>query len=107
MRAIARLLGLLSLVGGSLHFFRVTSARGAFLLLAKMTVGAAAPYLALAGAMGGILGVLSGAWLASLAAWLGAFASAQYTRRASAPHDGFERAFGADWEARIPPDEAR
>ena len=41
--------------------------------------------------------------LAMLAGARGASLSAGYLRRVTAPHDGFTRAFGAGWPAKIPP----
>jgi acetyl esterase/lipase len=73
----------------------------------KLIAGALSPFLALAGALGVLLGAISNAPLAVLSGLVGAGAMARYVRRVTAPHTGFEQAFGPDWEQRIPLERCR
>ncbi|MDW8318805.1 MAG: alpha/beta hydrolase [Anaerolineae bacterium] len=69
----------------------------------KVIATAAAPLTALAGGLLALLGLRRRDLSIAVTAALGAAAAAHYTARAMAPHDGFERAFGADWQARVSP----
>jgi hypothetical protein len=65
-----------------------------------------AAYVAVAGVLGGILGLVAKAPPLVLAGWMGAALAARYVRRVTAPHAGLERAFGPDWERRLAPSSA-
>lgn len=69
----------------------------------KILAQSMTPSLALLGGIGAGLGLMLGAPVTVAAGLFGAVTAANYIRRAIAPHDGFERAFGCDWQQRIPP----
>jgi len=85
-------------------FYRVRSPAGIVLWIPKVLAQSAAPLVALLGLVGVVLGVLSRAPLAVAAGLLGTLIPVLYVMRVSGSHDGFERAFGADWQQRIPPE---
>ena len=101
---------------GSAQFYRVSSARlgpGAFMLsIPKILGGALAPFLAVAGAGGAVLG-LTALWLERgrvakttpltvLAGLTGASLNAVLTRQILASTGNFAEAFGADWQEQLP-----
>lgn len=108
---------------GSVQFYRVSSATlgpGAFMLsIPKILAGSLAPFLAVAGATGSILG-LSALWLErgrsfkaakrpvlgtsiiALAGLAAAAMNAVYSRQVVAERGDFAAAFGADWQEHIP-----
>jgi len=106
IRALSHILALLSAGMGSLLLFRVKSPAGRLLYLPKMVASSLAPFAAVMGALGAALGLLSRSRLALIAGTAGAGMGAGYVWRVIAPHDGFERAFGPDWQRRIPPAQA-
>jgi acetyl esterase/lipase len=106
IKALSRILAFLSAGMGSLLLFRVRSPAGRLLYLPKMVASSLAPFSAVMGAVGAALGLLSRTRLALIAGGAGATLAARYVRRVTAPHDGFERAFGTEWERRIPPGQA-
>jgi acetyl esterase/lipase len=55
------------------------------------------------GWLGALLGLFTRDGFASLLGLLGVAVSVEHIRKTTAPHDGFARAFGPDWQARIPP----
>jgi len=80
--------------------------RGRWVILwgAKMMAGALTPFLALAGWLGAIIGLRRRDRQAVWAGLFGAAVAVRHVVRVIAPHDGFVRAFGSDWQSRIPPD---
>ena len=78
-----------------------------FAYAAKMLGSAGSPVVGLAGAAAAVSGWRSRDPLGALAGGVAALLSAGFIRRVTAPHQGFERAFGPDWHAAIPPDLAR
>ncbi len=102
LKPLATGLSLLSAGLGALHYYRVRSTPGAALSAPKMIAEALSPYAAVAGGAGATLGLLAGAPVAVLAGLFGAGASMQYVQRVLASHDGFARAFGPEWESRLP-----
>jgi acetyl esterase/lipase len=74
------------------------------LALPKALAAAAAPLVGLIGAIGAALGLVTHAPLAFVAGLLGAWASIRHIRQVTAPHDGFERAFGTDWQRKVSPE---
>jgi acetyl esterase/lipase len=90
-----------------LYFVRVRSATGVVLWMPKVLAESAAAVVSLIGALGAILGLLYRRPLALAAGVLGAGLSARYVLRVSAPHDGFERVFGPDWQGRIAPQQRK
>jgi acetyl esterase/lipase len=105
MKRISRLLALLSAIFGLALLVRSPRGRaGGCLWLPKLLAGAWAPFLALAGALGALIGLLRRDRAALVGGAFGAFAGVRHTvgvtRRR---HDPFAAAFGRDWEQRIPP----
>ncbi len=72
--------------------------------LPKLWASAWAPFLALTGGLGALLGWVSGDFSAILAGVLGAALCVRHTIIVTRPHDLFAQAFGNDWQERIPPD---
>ncbi|MBN1312726.1 MAG: alpha/beta hydrolase [Anaerolineae bacterium] len=89
MLAVGRSLGMLS---------------AAFTLLPKVMVNIWAPFIAIIGGLGALLGLLTRDKQASAAGMIGAALLGRHIQRVTASHDGFDRAFGPGWESRIPPD---
>lgn len=103
MKAIAATLSVLALVLGGLPLFQRRSTRpmAVMLLFPKFLGTALAPYVAIAGGLGAALGLAYGSGAAVVAGTIGCALAADYVRRVSSPHGGFERAFGANWRNRI------
>jgi acetyl esterase/lipase len=75
---------------------------GGMVWIPKLLAGAWAPFLALAGGLGALIG-----WIGKdhKAMWTGLFGAAvglRHTIRVTAPKDHFAQAFGNDWEDRLP-----
>ncbi len=70
----------------------------------KLVGGAFAPLVALVGLVSAALGLIVRAPLAVISGAVGAILSVRYVLRVAAPHDDFERAFGVNWQNRIPPE---
>ena len=98
------LLALLSAALSSLLLVRNRAPRGFMLWFPKLLAGALAPVTAITGAVSALHGLVLGAPLTALLGIFSAVLSALYVRRVTAPHDGFDRAFGPDWRSRIAPD---
>jgi acetyl esterase/lipase len=101
MTVIAYGLALLASGLNALLFFRVRSLTGVVLWFPKMLAGSAAAFVAAMGALATVFGFLSRARLAIVAGVLGALPALRYVLRVAAPHAGFERAFGPDWQRQI------
>jgi acetyl esterase/lipase len=109
MQRLAKLLAFLSLSLNSLLYYKLKSSSLDPSILVyglKLLAGAFAPVLALVGLVGAALGLLSRAPLALISGGLGAILSAGFVRRVTAPHAGFERAFGPGWRDRVPAERA-
>lgn len=104
MKMLATLLGLLSGAIAAAVLRPANSFQG---FIVKSTATANAPALTLLGALAAALGLKQRSRFATVSGALGAGIGAYYIRRVTAPHDGFARAFGPDWERRIPPDAER
>jgi acetyl esterase/lipase len=78
-----------------------------WLLLPKLPAGALSPCWAIMGAVGTIIGGISGAYWAIPMGILGAGTMIWYVWRVTRDHDGFDNAFGAGWADRIPPEQAK
>ncbi|MCU0502025.1 MAG: alpha/beta hydrolase [Anaerolineae bacterium] len=110
MRLLARSVAGLSLVTAIATRIRIRSGAldpSLFAFAAKMLGSAGAPVVGLAGAAAALSGWRSRDPLSALAGGAAALLSADFIRRVTTPHQGFERAFGPDWHAAIPPDLAR
>ena len=101
VKTLARTLAFLSAGLSALYPFQIQSPAGAMLALPKALGAALAPLVGAMGAVGAVLGLVGDAPLATLAGALGAWASARHVRRVTAPHDGFDNAFGPDSECKI------
>jgi hypothetical protein len=88
----------------ALFFFRVRSPTGLVLWIPKALAESAAAFVAVMGTLGVAFGLLARAPLAIAAGMLGALLSVRYVLRVAARHDGFERAFGLDWQRQIAPE---
>jgi acetyl esterase/lipase len=109
MKKLAKLLAFLSLSLNSLLYYKLKSSSLDPSILVyglKLLAGAFAPVLAVVGLVGAALGLLSRVPLAVVSGGLGAILSAGYIRSVTAPHAGFERAFGPGWRDRIPAERA-
>jgi acetyl esterase/lipase len=71
--------------------------------MAKSTATAQTPALAVLGAVTAALGARYRSRLAMVTGLLASSVGTYYITRVTAGHDGFERAFGAEWKQRIPP----
>jgi acetyl esterase/lipase len=107
MKAFSITIAVLSLSLGGLLLFRIRSRASLWLIFPKFLGTALAPYVALAGALGAVLGLVHGSILAIGAGAVGAALAADYVRRVTAPHNGFKLAFGSNWTRRIPPESAK
>ncbi len=102
MSTSAVVLSVASLLLAGLPLVRIRSRATLVLLLPDFLGTAWAPYVALAGALGAALGLLSGSVLAVVAGAAGCLLAADYVRRVTAPNDSdFERAFGSHWRERL------
>jgi acetyl esterase/lipase len=107
MGRAARRLATLALGAALLARVRVRSGAldpSLFLYAGKLAAGVAAPVVGATGAASAVLGLLEHDLAGSLAGALAAALAAHYLRRVTAPHSGFERAFGAGWPEDIPPE---
>jgi acetyl esterase/lipase len=77
---------------------------GGIMWLPKLWAIAWAPFLAVMGIMGSLLGLVSKDYDAVVAGLLGAALGIRHTIRVTRPHDRFAQVFGANWEGRIPSD---
>jgi len=91
-------------VGCGLFFFRVRSPAGAIFTLPKMFVTSGAAFVSGTGALIAVLGLLRNVPAAVALSAVAIALSLRYLLRVAARHDGFEQAFGPDWESRISPD---
>jgi acetyl esterase/lipase len=105
MAGLAHLLTFLAAGISALFFFRVKSVAGLGLWMPKALVGSASAFVAAMGALGAALSLWVRAPLAIAAGVLAVLLPVRYVRRVAAPHDGFERAFGPDWQHKIAPEQ--
>jgi acetyl esterase/lipase len=77
---------------------------GGIIWLPKLWAGAWAPFLALSGLLGALLGWMTGDIYTVVAGLLGAALGIRHTVIVTRPHNVFAQVFGADWERRIPAD---
>jgi acetyl esterase/lipase len=100
---IAYALGGLSALIGILLLAHIRGTPGLVLMPFKLLAGSLSPLAAIAGIIGAVLGILAVALPAVLLGAAGAIVAAVYVRRVTAPHEGFERAFGPAWRRQIAP----
>jgi len=72
-----------------------------------LTAGSLSPYWAVMGALGAIIGGISGAYWAVPMGIIGAVTMIWYVWRCTRDHTGFEDAFGPDWSDQISPEQTR
>jgi acetyl esterase/lipase len=107
MEILAYILSSLSLLMSILLLIQLkVNLYGLILFIPKLGAGALSLYWAIIGAVGAILGGISGAYGAVPMGLVGASVMVWYVWRCARDHKGFDYAFGADWRARIPPDGA-
>ena len=105
MKKLSRFLSFVSAFFGLLTLIRSPKGRvGGIMWLPKLWAGAWAPFLAIAGGLGALIGLIRGDREAAVSGLFGAFAGIRHTVRVTKRHDAFELAFGKDWEQRIDPD---
>ena len=105
MKKLSRILGFVSAFFGLLTLIRSPKGRaGGAMWLPKLWAGAWAPFLAIAGGLGALIGFISGDRASTVSGLFGAFAGIRHTVRVTKRHDAFDLAFGQDWEQKIHPD---
>ncbi len=104
MKRLAVLLGLVSGVSAALVVRRVNTYRG---FMVKSTATAQTPVLTVFGVVTAALGARFRSRFAMITGLVAATVGTYYIARVTADHDGFERAFGPDWEQRISPSAQR
>jgi acetyl esterase/lipase len=104
MKKLSRFLSFLSAFFGMWTLIRSPKGvAGGAIWIPKLWAGAWSPFLAIAGALGALIGRGDGA--ATLAGLFGAWAGLRHTVRVTRREvDPFEQTFGADWEQRVPPE---
>jgi acetyl esterase/lipase len=106
MKKLSRFLGFVSAFFGLLTLIRSPKSRaGGVMWLPKLWAGAWAPFTAIAGALGALLGFIYGDKESIISGAFGAFAGIRHTVRVAMRNDSFDLAFGADWEQKIHPDQ--
>jgi acetyl esterase/lipase len=100
MRRLAALLGAASAISSALVVRPVNSYRG---FMVKSAATAQTPVLTLLGAVTAGIGLRCRSRVATMSGLLAATVGTYYIMRVTADHDGFERAFGADWRRALPP----
>jgi acetyl esterase/lipase len=100
MKRVAATLGGLCAVSSAIVVRPVNSYRG---FVVKSAATAQTPGLTVLGTVTAALGARYRSRFATVAGLLAAMVGTYYITRVTAPHDGFERAFGADWKQAIPP----
>lgn len=104
MKSLLAIVGFLLAAGSGLYFFRVRSPAGGPLTIPKMFVSQGAAFVTGIGALIAVFGLALGSIAAAVLGAVAVALSLRYMLRVAARHDGFERAFGPDWESRISPD---
>jgi len=108
MIILATILSGLSLLMSFLLLIRLKVTKpGLILWFLKLPAGALSLYWAIIGAVGALLGWVSGALWAIPIGILGAGMMIWYVRGVSRDNNGFENAFGASWSDHIKPDQPK
>jgi len=107
VNALLAAAGALLAASTGLFFFHARSPRTTALTLPKMFVTHGAAFVVGLGAVIAVLGLATRApWTAALGVVAAALAL-RYMLRVAAAHDGFERAFGPNWQRRVRPSQRR
>jgi acetyl esterase/lipase len=102
-RPLARLLVALSTGLSSLHLAQNNSVTRLVLLLGlKLLAGALAPFLAVFGTLGAVIGLWKREWITLALGIVGMVLAARFVVDTTRPHDQFVQVFGPDWKDHIP-----
>ncbi len=105
MRKVIRFSSYISAIFGFLTIVKSPAGiLGGLVWLPKLWAGAWAPFLAIIGGAGALLGWLNKDRKSVVAGLFGAVLGIHYTIRVIVQQDHFAQAFGPHWEDRIPPD---
>ena len=105
MNLVAYLLSFTCLILNALLFLRLKPPYNFMILwIPQLLHHAVSPFLVVMGVLGSILGWLYDAPIAFIAGILGAGISAFYIWRVTRPQSGFTKAYGANWQDKIPSD---
>ena len=102
---LAYLFSILCLILNVSLFIRLKPPYSFYFVPFQLMAAALAPFLVILGGMGAVLGGVFHAPLAMAAGLLGTAISIVYMILVTLPQRGFEKAFGKDWETRIPASE--
>jgi acetyl esterase/lipase len=100
-RIAIRSAAFLSLLSGVAHLLRVRSRRSLILRAVKAIGEGISPFLAIAGAASAMLALWIHAPYVVIAGAIGGALNARYIRHVTRPHHAFEDPFGEDWETRL------
>ncbi|MFC1921720.1 alpha/beta hydrolase fold domain-containing protein [Chloroflexota bacterium] len=107
MIILAYILSGLSLLMCALLLIRTKNPYGWFVLIFKLAAGTFSPFWAIMGAVGAVIGWVYDALWAVPMGIVGAGLMIWYVWRCTRDHDGFNKAFGADWSDQILPEQAK
>ncbi len=107
MIILAYILSGLSLLMSVLFAIRQKVSIGFLVLMPKLIAGTLSPYWAVMGIVSAVLGWIYQAPWAIPMGIVGAGWMTWYVWRCARDHNGFEKAFGADWSEQIRPDQAK
>jgi acetyl esterase/lipase len=102
-RNVTRLLAFGGLAATGTYLVRVRSLKTMPFAAPKIISQAVASHLVIIGNVAGAIAFALRMPVTGIAAGLTAFLSGRYIKSVTAPHKGFEEAFGPEWEAEIPP----
>jgi acetyl esterase/lipase len=105
-QTLAALLSIFSVLAAGLLHLKNRAPRGFALWFPKLFAGALSPISGMAGVLGGLLGWISGAPLLTVLGGWGAYQAWGYLKKVVFSQGELERAFGVDWEKRIPEERA-
>jgi acetyl esterase/lipase len=103
MKRLANFLAICSALLSAMLLIQLPSPRSWLVFLPRLVASSLSRFNMVSGLTGSLLGLLSGSPLAVLLGGFAAETSRRYVQGVSAPHGGFERAFGKNWQERIPP----
>lgn len=106
LQTLAALLAIFSAGMAGLLHLKNRAPKGFALWFPKLFAGALAPVWGLAGALGGLLGLVSGAPLAALLGGWGGYTAWGYLKKVASSQGALEKAFGPQVEQRIPAEHA-
>jgi acetyl esterase/lipase len=105
MTKISRFLSYFSALGAVFTLIRSQSGLLSVLLwIPKVVMSGFAPFAAISGVIGTILGLFNRDWRSAVLGLFGASVATRYVIKVAASHHGFDEAFGPEWEMNIPPE---